>query len=64
MVMRLVSSLLGGYTNDTSTDDWAYGADGARALASSNWEAAVDNAENYEHFASHAYLMRILPALL
>lgn len=47
-----------------NTDDRGYGADGARDLASSNWLAAVDNGENYEHFASHAYLLRFLPALL
>lgn len=54
-----------GYWPFAGTDDIVdYGADNARELAQDNWLEAVNNADNYQYFASHAYLMRILPALL
>lgn len=41
-----------------------YGTDNARELAVKDPHLAVDNGENYEHFASHVHLMTMLPPIL
>jgi hypothetical protein len=45
---------------ESGTADHVYGANLARALAQQYPDLAVDNAENYEHFVSHQYIMRLL----
>lgn len=45
---------------ESGTADHVYGAGLAKALAQQYPDLAVDNAENYEHFVSHQYIMRLL----
>jgi peptidyl-Lys metalloendopeptidase len=41
------------FTVVAGTEDWAYGQTNAKALASSDPDRAVDNADNHEYFAEN-----------
>jgi len=43
------------FNNICGTDDWAYGVTNARALARSNPDRAINNADNYEYFCESLY---------